>query len=348
MRHATLRQLKVFEAIARLRSVTRAAEELHLTQPTVSIQLRQLTDLVGLPLIEQVGKKLYLTQVGDALHRTCRTMFDEVARFEMLVSDLKGTKAGKLRLSVITTAQYFVPRLLGQFFERYPGIEVALEVTNRGKVLQRMADNADDLYVLGQPPEHMDVQAETFLENPLVVVAPHGHPLAGTRGIELTRLAQEFFLIREPGSGTRLAVENLFADHGLALKVRMELGSNEAIKLAVAGGLGIAVLSAHTLALERHSDEITLLDVKGFPILRHWYVVRPSDKQLSVVASTFLDFLRRESAAMARSHLPDLPSFLPTDQTTPSPASAEAKSPGTVSDAATLKPRSRNKPSLRP
>ena len=348
MRHATLRQLKVFEAVARLRSVTRAAEELHLTQPTVSIQLRQLTEQVGLPLTEQVGKKLYLTQVGEALHRTCRNLFDEVARFEMLVSDLKGTKAGKLRLSVITTAQYFVPRLLGQFFERYPGIEVALEVTNRGKVLQRLADNADDLYVLGQPPEHMDVQAESFLENPLVVVAPHGHPLAGARGIDLSRLAEEHFLIREPGSGTRLAVENLFAEHGLTLKVRMELGSNEAIKLAVAGGLGLAVLSAHTLALERNSDEITLLDVKGFPILRHWYVVRPSEKQLSVVASTFLEFLREESAAMARSHLPDLPSFLLRDQSPRSPAKAEAKSPATDSLPPTLKPRSRSKPSLSP
>lgn len=311
MRHATLRQLKVFEAIGRLRSVTRAAEELHLTQPTVSIQLKQLSDMVGLPLLEQVGKKLYLTQAGQELLKTCGVIFDQLARFEMVVSDLKGTKAGRLRLSVITTAQYFIPRLLGRFFERYPGIEVALEVTNRGKVLQRLADNADDLYVLGQPPEHMDVEAESFLDNPLVVVAPHDHPLSGQRHITLPRLAEEYFLIREPGSGTRLAAENHFKDMGLDLKVRMELGSNEAIKLAVAGGLGLAVLSAHTLALEKNSDEITVLDVQGFPIRRQWYVLHHAEKQLSVVAQTFLDFLRTESQAMARSYLPQIPAFMP-------------------------------------
>ncbi|OIQ89894.1 HTH-type transcriptional activator CmpR [mine drainage metagenome] len=320
MRHATLRQLKVCESIARHLSITRAAEELHLTQPTVSIQFKQLTDIVGLPLLEQVGKRLYLTDAGRELLKVCQSMFDSLARFEMVVSDLKGTKAGRLRLSVITTAQYFIPRLLGSFFARYPGIEVALEVTNRGKVLQRLADNADDLYVLGQPPEHMDVQAESFLDNPLVVVAPHDHPLARERNITLSRLAEEFFLIREPGSGTRLATENHFKDQNLALKVRMELGSNEAIKLAVAGGLGLAVLSAHTLALERNSDEITVLDVQGFPIRRQWYVLRPADKQLSVVAQTFLDFLRTESQAMARSYLPQIPAFMPEPGGTPAAA----------------------------
>ena len=309
MRHATLRQLRVFEAVARLRSVTRAADELHLTQPTVSIQLRQLTEVAGLPLLEQVGKKLYLTQAGEALQRCCRGVADELARFEMQVADLKGIKAGRLRLSAITTAQYFIPRLLGAFFARYPDIEVALEVTNRGQVLRRLADNADDLYVLGQPPERADVVAESFLENPLVVVAPHGHALAGQRGVELARLAEEHFLIRESGSGTRLAVENHFRAAGLALRVRMELGSNEAIKLAVAGGLGLAVLSAHTLALERNSDELTVLDVQGFPIRRQWYVLRPADKQLSVVASAFLDFLRAESRALAHNDLPGLGAF---------------------------------------
>jgi DNA-binding transcriptional LysR family regulator len=313
MRHATLRQLKVFESIARLRSVTRAAEELHLTQPTVSIQLRQLTEMVGLPLLEQVGKKLYLTDAGQELLKVCQAIFDNLARFDMVVSDLKGTKAGRLRLSVITTAQYFIPRLLGRFFALYPGIEVTLEVTNRGNVLQRLANNADDLYVLGQPPEHMDVQAEAFLDNPLVVVAPHEHPLTHERNISLPRLAEEFFLIRESGSGTRLAAENHFKDHDLTLKLRMELGSNEAIKLAVAGGLGLAVLSAHTLALERNSDELTVLDVQGFPIRRQWYVLRPADKQLSVVAQTFLDFMLTESQTMARSYLPQIPAFMPAE-----------------------------------
>lgn len=303
MRHATLRQLRVFETVARLNSVTRAAEALHLTQPTVSIQLRQLADLVGLPLFEQIGKKLYLTQAGEELARTSRTVLEELARFEMVVADMRGSKAGRLRLAVITTAQYVIPRLLGGFAERYPGIEVALEVCNRGTALRRMADNIDELYVLGQPPEHMDLVAEAFLDNPLVVVAPRAHELAGIASIPLWRLADEDLLLREPGSGTRLATENLFRQHGLPMKVKMEMGSDEAIKLAVAGGLGVAVLSAHTLALERNSDALCLLDVQGFPIERQWYVVHARDKKLSPVATTFVEYLKRESAALVRGEL---------------------------------------------
>lgn len=309
MKNATLRQLKVFEAVARHLSFTRAAEELCTTQPTVSIQLRQLTDLVGQPLLEQVGKKVYLTDTGRALLKVCREIFDGLDRFEMLVSDMQGVKAGKLRLAVITTAKYFVPRLLGIFCQRYPGIDVSLEVTNRERLLQRMADNMDDLYVLGQPPEHMDVEFESFLENPLVVLAATNHPLAREKNIPPERLAQEQFLIRELGSGNRIATEHFFNERGLKLKVRMELGSNEAIKQAVAGGLGIAVLSAHTLALEHSIDELAILDVQGFPIRRNWYLAYSRDKQLSVVAQTFLEFLHAESKLIAEKYLQGIPGF---------------------------------------
>jgi len=221
----------------------------------------------------------------------------------MLVSDMNGVKAGKLRLAVITTAKYFVPRLLGIFCQRYPGIDVSLKVTNRERVLQRMSDNMDDLYVLGQPPEHMDVEFEPFLENPLVVLAAHNHLLAGKKKIPPKRLEEEQFLMREQGSGTRLATEQFFSERGLKLKVRMELGSNEAIKQAVAGGLGIAVLSAHTLALERSIDELVILDIQGFPIRRHWYLAYPKDKQLSVVAKAFLEFLHEESKLHGEKYL---------------------------------------------
>ncbi|MCL4471827.1 MAG: LysR substrate-binding domain-containing protein [Gammaproteobacteria bacterium] len=309
MKHATLRQLKVFEAVARNLSFTRAAEELHLTQPTVSIQLKQLTDIVGLPLLEQIGKRIHLTDAGCELLVVCQSIFEGLFRFEMLVSDMKGVKAGKLRLAVITTAKYFIPRLLGPFCERYPGIDVSLKVTNRERILQRMAGNEDDLYILGQPPEHVDTRVEPFLENPLVVLAPRNHPLAGVKNIPLPRLAQESFLMREPGSGTRLATERFFAEHGLSLKVRMELGSNEAIKQAVAGGLGVAVLSAHTMALERAGGELVFLDVDGFPIRRHWYVASPRDKQPSVVALAFLDFLRGEGKVLGERYLQDIPGF---------------------------------------
>ncbi len=309
IKNASLRQLKVFEAVARNLSYTRAAEELFTTQPTVSIQLKQLTDLVGQPLLEQVGKKIYLTDIGKELFKVCNEIFEELSRFEMLVSDVKGVKAGKLRLTVITTAKYFVPRLLGLFCPRYPGIDVSLEVTNRERILQRIADNMDDLYVLGQPPEHVDMVAEPFLENPMVVLAAANHPLAGKKNVRLERLAEELFVLRESGSGTRLATEKFFSEHGIKLKVRMELGSNEAIKQAVAGGLGITVLSAHTLALERSIDALTILDVKGFPLRRHWYLAYHNTKGLSVVAKTFLEFMRVESKLLGEKYLMSISGF---------------------------------------
>ena len=292
MRHSTLRQLEVFEAIARYGSFTRAAEELHLTQPTVSMQIKKLTDAVGLPLCEQVGKKMYLTDAGRALQGFTRELLDHFARFEMTLADMKGLKQGRLKIAVVTTAKYFAPRLLGPFWEQYPGIEVTLKVANREQVLERLAANEDDLYILGQPPEDIDVVAEPFLENPLVVLAPARHPLAGEHQIPLVRLAQEPFLVRELGSGTRAAIQRLFAERGLRLNVRMELGSNEAIKQAIVGGLGVSVLSRHTLTLDAPMGQLALLDVEGFPIVRHWFVVYPSGKRLSVVAGTFLDYLK--------------------------------------------------------
>ena len=309
IKNATLRQLQIFEVVARNLSYTRAAEELYLTQPTVSIQLKQLTEIVGLPLLEQVGKRIFLTDAGNELLKTARAVLDQLCRFEMNISDMKGVKAGKLRIAVITTAKYFVPRLLGPFCERFPGIDISLKVTNRERLLQRLEDNEDDLYILGQLPEHLDVWVEPFLENPMVVLAAHNHPLVGERNISAERIAQEPFLMREPGSGTRLSTENYFKERGLNINFRMELGSNEAIKQAVAGGLGITVLSAHTLALEKSGDELAILDVEGFPIRRQWYVAYSTGKQLSVVASAFLEFLQQESKVMAERYMQGMPGF---------------------------------------
>ncbi|MHB1586241.1 MAG: LysR substrate-binding domain-containing protein [Acidiferrobacteraceae bacterium] len=299
MRRTTFRQLEVFEAIARLGSFTRAAEELFLTQPTVSMQIKKLSGFVGLPLFEQVGKKIFLTEVGRELHRTSRVIFDDLKRFEMAIADLKGLKQGTLRLAVVTTAHYFAPRLLGAFCQRYPGVEASLEVNNRERILDRLADNQDDLYILGQIPEAMGVESRPFLENPLVALAPVTHVLAGQKQIPLKRLAQEPFLMREPGSGTRIATERLFAQHRVKTKVRMELGSNEAIKQAVAGGLGVSVLSRHTLPSDGPTGPLAVLDVEHFPILRHWYVAHPRGKQLSVVARTFKDYLLSNATAPA-------------------------------------------------
>ncbi len=299
MKNATLHQLKVFEAVARHSSFTRAAEELFLTQPTVSMQVKQLSKSVGLPLFEQVGKRLYLTEAGKELHTTCREVFDRLSQFEIAIANLKGLKQGALRLTVVTTAKYVIPRLLGPFCQRYPGIDVSLTVTNHEWVLEGLADNRSDLYILSQPPEDMDVKIHPFLENPLVVLAHRNHPLAKEKEISLKRLSEEPFISREPGSGTRKVVQTLFDEHGLALNVKLDLGSNEAIKQAIAGGLGVSVLSLHTLALEGTNSQLTILDVEGFPIERYWYVVYPSGKQLSVIARTFFDYLLNEGKTIA-------------------------------------------------
>jgi DNA-binding transcriptional LysR family regulator len=299
LKNATLHQLKVFEAVARHSSFTRAAEELFLTQPTVSMQVKQLSKAVGLPLFEQVGKRLYLTAAGKELYITCRDIFSRLSQFDIAISDLKGLKQGALRLAVVTTAKYVVPRLLGPFCQRYPGVDVSLTVNNHEWVLGSLADNRDDLYILSQLPEDLDVKVHPFLENPLVVLAQRNHPLAHERDIPLKRLAEEPFIMREPGSGTRKAVQTLFDEHALELKVKLDLGSNEAIKQAIAGGLGISVLSLHTLALEGSSSQLTILDVVGFPIQRYWYVIYPSGKQLSVIARTFHDYLLNEGKSVA-------------------------------------------------
>lgn len=306
MIHATLHQLKVFEATARHGSFTRAAEELYLTQPTVSIQVKQLTKAVGLPLFEQIGKRLFLTQAGQKLLSTCQEIFQGLEQFEMSVADIKGMKQGQLKLAVITTAKYFVPRLLGPFCKRYPGIDISLKVTNHQRLQESMAANEDDLYIISQTPSQPDLKIHPFLENPLIVLAPTAHPLARKKNIPLEALNNEPFIMREPGSGTRVAVQKLFEENDINVKVSLELGSNEAIKQAIAGGLGISVLSQHTIISEGTTGEFAILDVQGFPIERHWYVANLAGKQLSVVAETFLQFLLEESPEMAKRLLPGL------------------------------------------
>ncbi len=306
MIHATLHQLKVFEATARHGSFTRAAEELYLTQPTVSIQVKQLTKAVGLPLFEQIGKRLYLTEAGQKLLTTCQEIFNGLEQFEMSVADLKGMKQGQLRLAVITTAKYFVPRLLGPFCKRFPGIDISLRVTNHEGLRESMMANEDELYIISQAPDTPDLNIHPFLENPLIVLAPTSHPLARQKNIPLEMLNDERFIMREPGSGTRRAVESLFQENDISVKVSLELGSNEAIKQAIAGGLGISILSQHTIISEGTSGEFAILDVQGFPIERDWYVAHIAGKQLSVVAETFLQFLLEESPDMARKLLPGL------------------------------------------
>jgi len=298
--HTTFRQLEIFEAIARLGSFTRASEELYLTQPTVSMQMKKLTDIVGAPLVEQVGKRVLLTEDGRELAQASREIFAILERFTMSVAERQGLERGRLKLMAITTASYFAPRLLGEFSKLHPGIEVSLRVTNKEQVLASMADNLDDLYLLGAPPVEIDVVATPIMDNPIVVLAAPGHPLAGEKQLTLARLAQEPWVMREAGSGTRTAIERLFRDHGLEIRPRLELGSNEAIKQAILADLGISALSCHALTLHQ-PDQFAVLEVEGFPILRHWYAVHPAGRQISTVARAFLDFLltQRDTSSCA-------------------------------------------------
>ncbi len=291
IRHATLHQLRVFDALARHQSVTLAAKELHLSPPAISIQCRQLAGAIGEPLYEQVGKRLHLTAAGEIVSRTCRDILDRLEQTALELASMQGLESGSLRLAILTTAKYFGPRLLGMFSREHPDIEVALFVGNREQLLERLADNRDDLYLLGRPPEKLRVVAEPFAENRLVLVASADHPLAGKANIAPAELNGLPFILREEGSGTRRAAERFFDEYGITPRTRMELGSNEAIKQTVASGLGVTVLSETTLQADLTSGELVLLDVQGFPLRRHWYMAHPKGKQLNPAAAAFRDFL---------------------------------------------------------
>ncbi len=291
IRHTTLRQLQLMEAIVRLGSFTRAAEELFLTQPTVSMQVKKLAESVDAPLFQQVGRNVVPTDAGREVHQAAKQILDALSNLEIKLADLKGLRLGRLRLGVITTAKYVAPELLGAFCERYPGIDVSLKVTNRERLMERLAGNDDDIFILGRVDEvTVDAVVLPFAPNPLVMVARADHPLAREKSIPIQRLAHEFFLLREPGSGIRDATLRHFAEAGVKPRVRMQLGSNEAIKHAVVGGLGIAALSLHSLVLETKNDQLVLLDVEGFPIELNWNLVYPRNRELSLLAKAFLEF----------------------------------------------------------
>jgi DNA-binding transcriptional LysR family regulator len=307
MRHTTFRQLVVFEAIARLGSFTRAAEELHLTQPTVSMQIKKLTDLTGLPLIEQLGKRIHLTEAGHELHAYARTVFQQMDELEAVLNRLKGLSGGRLRISVATTANYFIPTLLGSFARRYPDVTISLDITNRGTLLKSLAENTVDLAIMGQPSDDADVEAKAFMKNPLVIVAPPKHPLAGKKKIPLARIQEEIFLVRESGSGTRIAMERFFSERRIKLKTGMEIGSNEAIKQSVQAGLGLGLLSRATIEQELALKRLAVLDVANFPIMRDWYVVHRKGKRLSAAAEAFKQFMLKEAAALLTTGAEDKP-----------------------------------------
>jgi DNA-binding transcriptional LysR family regulator len=298
LRHATLRQLQIFEAIVRCGSFTAAAEELHLTQPTVSIQIRKLREAVGLPLFEQIGRKIFPTAVGQELYAACREMLGSLGNLEMKLAEMQGMRRGRLRIAAVTTTEYFAPSILGQFAKLYPNVDLSLEVVNLDYLYARLDKNEDDLYLVGTVNAAERLTIYPFAANPLVVIAAADHPLAQQKNIPLRALANEPFLMREPGSGSREAALRVFEEAGIRPKIRMALGSNEAIKRGVAGGLGIAVTSLYLLYAEGLAGSVVVLDVEHFPLSRQWHIVYPTSKELSIVARTFLHFVLSDASGV--------------------------------------------------
>lgn len=298
--HLTLRQIEVFNAVARHRNYTRAAEELHLSQPAVSMQIRQLEQGIGLPLFEQVGKQMHLTEAGGQMYIYSRNMSDLLAEAEAVFEAIKGVESGTLTISVATTASHFATRLLAEFAKQHEGITISLDVTNRQALRKQLENNEPDLVIMGQPPKGVDVEATAFMENPLVMIAPADHPLIGNKKIPLSHFANENFVVREFGSGTRGATQRFFDEHGVPFNTGIEMTSNEAIKQAVEAGLGLGIVSIHTLELELETGRLNILDVQGFPIMRHWYVIQRKGKRLSPAAQAFKEFVLEQAAQFIR------------------------------------------------
>ena len=291
----TFRQLRVFESAARHLSYTRAAEELHLSQPGVSMQIKQLEEVIGLPLFEQIGKKMHLTPAGHEIFTYSQRIGHLLDEAEVVVKELKGVESGRLAISVATTASHFATRLLAAFSQRYEGVTISLDITNRASLRDQLDNNVPDLVIMGQPPEGLDVKSETFMENPLVIIAPANHPLTKESNIPLKHFENEHFVVREAGSGTRIAIRRFFEQHGVSFHTGIEMSSNEAIKQAVEAGLGLGIVSIHTLELELETGRLTILDVEDFPIMRQWHIVQRSGKRLSPVAQAFKQFVLDEA-----------------------------------------------------
>ncbi len=297
LRKVTLRQLRVFETVARHLSHTRAAEELLLSQPAVSMQIKQLEEHVGIALFEQIGRRLHLTDAGLELHHYIREITQQLAEAEDALMRLKGLEAGSLRLAVVHSAKYFAPKLLGLFKERFGNIRVTLLVASREELLGMLAANEVDLAIMSRPPEAPELAATPLVDNPLAIVAAVQHPLAPASAIAPARLADETWMLREPGSGTRAVTDEFLQKHALTPAGVMMMSSTEAIKQGVQANLGIAMMPLHAVQLELSANRLVMLDVRGLPIVRTWYVVQREGKRLSHASQAFKDFMLGEGAS---------------------------------------------------
>lgn len=294
MFRATLQQLRVFQAVAEHRSFTKAAEEIHLTQPGVSIQVKRLEEILDVSLFEKMGNQIFLTAEGKELLETCRDLFDRLSEFEEKLKELHGEVAGPLNLAAVTTAKYFLPQYLGDFLRKYPKVVPQLKASNRARIGERLEANEDDIYIMATLPQCEDIEAHPFLDDELVVFAHPEHPLANKKNIKPEQLTKERIIAREAGSGIRMTYERLFKEGDITITPYMELGSGEAIKQAVMSEIGIGILSTYSLRLELETRRLVVLDVSGFPLKRRWYAVHRKGKRLSRVAQTFLEHLQQD------------------------------------------------------
>jgi len=301
MRDATVRHMQIFAAAGRAGSFTGAARAVHLTQPAVSMQLKQLEHLAGLPLFERAGRGLRLTQAGEEMARHAQSVLRSLADAEDAFAALRGLEAGRLQIGAVSTTKYFAPKLIARFARSHPRLELRLAVANRGDLIRLLAENDVDLAIMGRPPREMECVAERFAKHPHVVIAPPDHPLARRRRVPLAEVAAESFLVREQGSGTRLAMEKFFAERGLRVRVGMEISSNETIKQAVMAGMGLSFISLHTVGLELAAGQLAVLRADGLPVMRDWYVVRRREKVLAPAAAAFERFVLAEGAAFLAS-----------------------------------------------
>jgi DNA-binding transcriptional LysR family regulator len=298
MRHVTLRQLQVFAAVARHLSFSKAAPELHLTQPAVSMQIRQLEEAAGMPLFERVGRRTSLTEAGRELLARANGVNELLREAQESLEALRGMKAGTLKLGAVSTAKYFAPSLLADFTPAYPGVTVRFNVANREEIVKQLAENDIDLAIMGRPPRELETIAVPFAKHALIIIATPDHPLAKKRRIPLKRLESERFLIREQGSGTRASMERVFRERGVHYRASMEVSSNETIKQAVIAGMGISFISIHTVGLELQTGRLLALDVVGLPEVRDWYVIHLRDKRLTPITAAFREFLLKSGAGI--------------------------------------------------
>ncbi|WP_022940641.1 LysR family transcriptional regulator [Psychromonas hadalis] len=287
----TLHQLKVFKQVALVMNYTKAGEILGLTQPAVSIQIKQLENNLGIMLFEKIGKTLYLTPAGKELRLFSDDIFSRFENMDMKLSALKGELQGDFYLSAVTSAKYFTPHLLGAFHKKYPKVNFHLDIVNREQIIQRLIDNKDDLVIMGLLPEKMPLARYPFVDNPIVLIASPEHPLALQKNIPLESLSEHAFLHREKGSGTRKALEEFLSGKGITLQVNMTLGNSETIKQAVMADLGISAVSRHSVILELATNSLVELDIIGFPLVKSWYIVHHESKHLSPIAAAFIEFI---------------------------------------------------------